>query len=546
MQQSGRKGKDKLFNFRPVFFTAVFLCLGIVFSYLKIFHGISWWWLFLLLGLGILFIFCGKERWKKTAVAILVLLAAFFIGFFSFMNQAGNFLRATEYDGVYSVTGTVEEKSVYGKQTQLVLSKIKVGESEENCKLIAYLPTTYCENVQLSDVVMVRGNLQTDVRFYDDYGFRDYAVNENIKYQLTEVESCRIIDERFNLFAVIRGRVSKVLYRGMDDEPAAVCLAVLTGNTSGIESGLLENIRYGGIAHIFAVSGLHIGALYAFCLLVTAKTPLKKAPKIARFCLVAATLFFYGGICGFSASVIRAIVLCLVNEFARLLCTSIDRLETMGLAAIIILLISPAELFGAGFQLSFVAYMGILLLQKSLEKWGNSVCAWVKEKCAKTPVEEAEKKPAVTVSGKIRQAVLGFLSTTIAAQIATAPVLLYSFGYLSVWSLLLNCIFVPFISAVFSVLLIFVVTACVLPIGASAVVLYLPNVVWSAVLLVFESADFSALSVSGVTISVGACVCYYGGLTFVTDKWNLTKKWQNAFAALCFAGFVCVLLGSNL
>ena len=74
------------------------------------------------------------------------------------MKQAENFLRVTEFDGVYSVTGTVEEKSVYGEQTQLVLSKINVGKNKENCKLIAYLPTTYCENVQLSDVVMVRHN----------------------------------------------------------------------------------------------------------------------------------------------------------------------------------------------------------------------------------------------------------------------------------------------------------------------------------------------------------------------------------------------------
>ena len=147
-----------------------------------------------------------------------------------------------------------------------------MGESEENCKLIAYLPTTYCENVELSDVVTLRGNLQTNVAFYDEYGYRDYAVNENIKYKLTEVEACKIVGERFNLFAAIRERVSKVLYRGMDDEPAAVCLAVLTGNTSGIESGLLENIRYGGIAHIFAVSGLHIGSLFAACLFLFSKT----------------------------------------------------------------------------------------------------------------------------------------------------------------------------------------------------------------------------------------------------------------------------------
>ena len=546
MQQAGRKGKDKLFNFRPVFFTAVFLCLGIVFSYLKVFHDISWWWLCLLVGLGMPFLFCGKQGVKKTAIAVGVLLLAFAVGVFSFLGQVENYSRVTQYDGEYSVCGTVEEKSVYGEQTQLLLTKIKVAEKGANGKLIAYLPTTYCEEVELSDVVELRGYITTTAHFYDENGFRNYAVNEHIKYTLTEVESCQVIGQKFNPFAAIRTRITKVLYYGMDETPAAVCLAVLTGNTSGIESGLLENIRYGGIAHIFAVSGLHVGALYAFCLLLTAKTPLKKAPKAARFFLVAATLFFYGGVCGFSASVIRAIVLCLVAEFARLIGTSIDRLETVGLAAIIVLFISPFELFGVGFQLSFVAYMGIVLLQKPLEKWGNTACDWVKEKLSKKPVIEGGETPAITVAGKIRQAILAFLSTSFAAQIATAPILLSSFGYLSVWSLLLNCIFVPFIGAVFSLLLIFVVVACVLPIGASSVVLFLPNVVWSAVLLLFEGVDFSTMAISGVTLSAAACVCYYTGLSFITDKWNLTKKWKSAFAALCLIGFVGVVLALNL
>jgi competence protein ComEC len=176
---------------------------------------------------------------------------------------------------------------------------------------------------------------------------------------MEEVESCVVVGKKFDFFGSIRTRIAEVLYRGMDIETASVTMAVLTGNTAGIEDGLLENMRYGGIAHIFAVSGLHVGDLFAFCLFFTSKTPLRKMPKIARFFLVAFLLIFYGGICGFSASVIRATVLCLVGYAAKLLGVSVDRFEALGVGGVIVLLISPVELFSPGFQLSFLACLGI-------------------------------------------------------------------------------------------------------------------------------------------------------------------------------------------
>ena len=555
MYCTGQKGKDKLFNFRPVFFTAVSICVGIVFCFLHIFYGVSLWWLLLLVGLGIPFIFCSKKKLLKTAIAVAVLILAFFVGFTCFGAQVRAYTNAAEYVGEYTVRGTVEEKVVGKSYGYVVLSDISVEGKEEKFKLTAYLPRAFCDEVELFDEILLTGEITTSSTNAAADNFSAYAIRDGLKYQMKSVDSCVVVGHKFDLFGVIRVRMQKALYRGMDDEPASVVLAVLTGNTQGIEDGLLSNIRYGGIAHIFAVSGLHVGALFAFCMLLVTKTKLKKLPKIFRFLLVTIMLIFYGGVCGFSASVLRAIVLCLVGYAAKLIGVAIDKFETLGLAAIFVLLISPVELFCAGFQLSFLACLGIFLWGRPIEKWGYRVCDKIqnfvierRKKSKNTPLipENEEEKPGITFWGKVRQIAVSFIAVSLAAQIGTAPVLLQSFGYLSGWSLLLNFFFVPFISLVFSVLLLLVTVACVLPLSISHIILYLPNLVWSVVLLLFEGFDFSSFAIKDVTLNAGAFICYFGTLSFFTDKWNLALRQKRWFALIGAIGFFATVIVGNI
>ena len=142
---------------------------------------------------------------------------------------------------------------------------------------------------------------------------------------------------------------------------------------------------------------------------------------------------------------------------------------------------------------------------------------------------------------EVQRACISFLAVTLSAQITTTPLAVNAFGYLSIWSLALNCLFVPLISATFSLLLALVVVACLLPLAISAVVLYLPSTVLSALLLVFQVVEFSALSLESVVIPSGALVCYYGGLTFITDKWNTPRVFKCIFALLFLLFFFSVL-----
>jgi predicted membrane metal-binding protein len=152
----------------------------------------------------------------------------------------------------------------------------------------------------------------------------------------------------------------------------------------------------------------------------------------------------------------------------------------------------------------------------------------------------------LSVEGRFARSVASVLSVSLAAQAATAPILLGVFGYVSGWALLLNILFVPLISAAFGFLLLFAVIACVLPISWSVFLLYLPNLLWSAALLLFEAVDFSTFLLEAKAVPMAATIAYFVGCTFLSDKWNLPKIYRKGAAWACFMVFAVVLLIANL
>ena len=543
----------KLFNFRPLFFTAVFLCFGIYFYYQYHFNGVSAVWLLLLLPIGLTpFCFCRTRiQARKTALAVLLLGVSFMVGFFGFFIQLTNYMSVQERTEKCYVRGHVAETREYASSFGVVLDGVIIGEEWVNGKLIAYLDTSYAENISLSDEVLLTGRVQPFAWEEGEFVFSAKSVGKDIRYEMYGDSAC-VTGRPFHLFLRLRAHAQETISVGMDETPAAVTRAVLFGDTYGIEEALYENIRMGGIAHIFAVSGLHVGALYGACLWLSKKTALKKMPVGTTFLLVAAVLVIYAGICGFSASVVRATVICLSSYLLSLLWSKSDFLQALGLAAIVVLLFTPSALFEVGFQLSFVACLGLAFLRKPIRQ----VCDYGYFLWEKVfPIRRTEAQLLLLAEGdtlpptireRVYRTTASLFATTMSAQIATAPLLLYYFGYLSGWALLLNCVFVPIVTAFFSVLLAFVAIACLLPSVCSLVVLYLPNLVWSGLLLLFEAVDFSSFALTGVSVSGGAIVLYCTGWLFLTDKWNIDKRLKYLLSAVGFLSFGVAMVALNL
>jgi hypothetical protein len=134
----------------------------------------------------------------------------------------------------------------------------------------------------------------------------------------------------------------------------------------------------------------------------------------------------------------------------------------------------------------------------------------------------------LSINEEIYRGVSSFLAVSFSAQLFTAPLLLYYFGYVSGAGIFLNCLFVPLISVGFSGLLLLVSIACILPFVCAKVLLFLPNILFSVLLLLFEFVDFSVFAIKGITMCVYALLLYFLACGFLSDKWNL-KGWTKFF-----------------
>ncbi|MBQ8394451.1 MAG: ComEC/Rec2 family competence protein [Clostridia bacterium] len=546
---------SKLFNFRPFFFAAICFCLGIAFCYFHIFYGVSAWWSLCLIPIALApFLFCRTRRETlQRIIAITWLLVAFFVGFFGFSHRVHSYQDSVYYNGRYYVTGTVVGKTYHGDLATLTLKGVAIDEERVDGKLIAYLSTAFVEDLSLSDKILLQGDVQTITSCMGEYGFRASEIGDNVRFECNRVQNVVKVGKAFDPFLTMRNRLQERIYAGMDEGSAAITVAVLTGDSSGMESGLLQNMRAGGIAHIFAVSGLHVGALFGFCLAVLKVKPFRKLSKPSRFILLASLLLFYAGVCGFSPSILRATVICLVAYGATLLGTGTDFLESLGGAALVILLLQPTALFEVGFQLSFLACLGLALLSTPIQNGCELVYAKVRGAFPPRKLTDSERKMIErgdtlppSIPARMVRSVISFVSVSLAAQIATAPLQLHTFGYFSPLSLLLNCIFVPMLTCVFAALLLCAIIACFLPVGAVGWLLGIPSMLWSGVLLLFEYVDFTKFVWSGWEVPTGGVISYYTGCTFLSDKWNLQRRIRYAIAAVCMLTFAVCLLLANL
>ena len=537
---------SKLFNFRPLFFSAVFVSFGVLCAFAHVKYALPWWVLLFVLPIAVVpFCFINtKKELAQRVLAVSVMALCFLFGLCAFFIQTKNFQSVTYYNGEYTVRGRVTEYVVYDSWTRMQLTDVTVDGNAEKGALIAYLPGDYALDVPLSSTVEMVGNLTTDTALFDERGFRAYAIDKNVKMYMS-ADSVTITGREFDLFLYCRQGLQTLLETGMDKTPAQTLRGLLFGETSGIDEGLLDNIRYGGIAHVFAVSGLHFGILFSCLAWIFNRECLWRIPKWTRFVCVALLLLFYGGICGFSASVIRAIVTCLTLYAVQLIGIASDWLERISLACLITLCISPCQLFHAGFLLSFGACYGIALLTKRIEK-GLWFCWGKLRKAVGRPIRKYqpnEQTHPLTIAQTIERDCITFLSVTTSAQAFTLPILLTTFGYLSGWSLLLNCVFVPIIGIVFPFLLAFVLLATLLPLATANVVLYVPNLIMTLIAFVFETLDFTTFALEGVKLAPFAIVCYYFTLLLCTDKWNVPKKytWCLALASsLCCIATVVI------
>jgi ComEC/Rec2-related protein len=158
----------------------------------------------------------------------------------------------------------------------------------------------------------------------------------------------------------------------------AVLKALVFGDRSGIDNALRERFNRAGVGHLLAISGLHVGIVATLDFRWIALDVLFFPPLLwrgwGRQWAAAATLvpvLAYGVLAGMSASTQRAEIMVAVFLVALILGRSHDIINTLAVAALVILILFPPALFSISFQLSFAAVLTIVYGLEKIDFGGD-------------------------------------------------------------------------------------------------------------------------------------------------------------------------------
>lgn len=206
-----------------------------------------------------------------------------------------------------------------------------------------------------------------------------------------------------NALACIRADFKQEIERVAGNDQGQIITAMLFGDKSSMDDELYESFQRNGTAHVLAVSGLHIGMIYAlFCTIFSGRR------KIHTNVIIAGLLIAYAALAGFSPSVMRAVIMILMHIASKLMHYRYDLVSAGCVSGIIMLIHNPYSIFGTGFIMSYLAIFIIGFFVPLAEKL------------------------------HINEGIKNLLLTPVVVQIGMAPVTAYMFNYFSLISVPAN------------------------------------------------------------------------------------------------------------
>lgn len=232
--------------------------------------------------------------------------------------------------------------------------------------------------------------------------------------------------------ARFRQAVTQRIRAGLDGEAGAVAAALLTGERGAISKATLAAIRDAGLAHLLAISGLHIGLFAGIVFVVTRALlalwePIALRYAIKKWAALAALagMTFYLFLSGATIPTQRAFMMGALVIAAVLLDRTAISMRSVALAAVAVLLVQPESLLGPSFQMSFAAVVALVA------------------------VFELRGEGLLTLAGgghgfdRMWRYFIGVSLMTLTASLATAPFAAYSFNRFAVYGLAANLLAVP-------------------------------------------------------------------------------------------------------
>lgn len=198
--------------------------------------------------------------------------------------------------------------------------------------------------------------------------YRDYLAHQGV-YSIMKASRVMKLDSRRGsglkkLALYFKNKTEGVIFKYIRGPAAGIVDAMLLGEKKSVPPFIYDSMIKTGTVHILVVSGFNVGLIF---LVITLLLKMIRLPREARIFLAAPLLLLYCLVTGATNPVVRATVMAVVYLFSYLCKREADIYNGLALAALVILILNPQQLFDIGFQLSFASVMAIVYLYPRLE-----------------------------------------------------------------------------------------------------------------------------------------------------------------------------------
>jgi len=285
----------------------------------------------------------------------------------------------------------------------------------------------FLDDLAYGSTVVVKGSLRDPVEAVDA-GYARYLSAHGIE-ALVNGSSLKVISSgRGNplLWAVyrLRSRAFDLINRWYPQPEASLLAGILLGIESTIPAEVKGDFRASGLTHLIAISGFNIALIAGFLTAVSSRL-LPRWPALLSTLL---GILFYTLLAGADASVVRAAIMGSLGIIGHYLGRRQAGLNTLCLTAAVMAFFNPFVIYDIGFQLSFLATLGLILYAAPLQ---SAFTGWL----ARWMTAERARKLAAPVGE--------YFLFTLAAQVTTFPIIAYQFQRFSFSSLLANPLALP-------------------------------------------------------------------------------------------------------
>lgn len=417
------------FSKTPFLLLLIPLIGGILLQYY--FNIISWSIILSLLGTGIIlfsyFLPSGQEFRLRWLFGAGIFCLFFAIG----MVSTSFWQEKVEFD-------SYDEKTIYRgividmpqQKPKTIAYKVRLPDSDK--LVVCYLQADSSKaELKPGDEFIFEGVIQPfrNMGNPDDFDYKRYMYNKGYVGSVYVDSRSWIATGQASSSLKVRAQLlrQKILsfYRGLglDETEYSILSALTLGYQDALSDDLKQSFRSTGTAHVLAVSGLHVGIIYAIISLLLGFIKRNNRIYWVKPGLIILLLWLYAFITGLSPSVVRASIMLTVFCISEIVGRKGYSLNSLFLTAFVMLLYNPFSLFDVGFQLSFSSVLAILYLHPKM-----------------VSVLDIKNIPL--------RYIWQLFSLSLVAQIGTFPLCLYYFGTFPSYFFITNMLIVPLVGLV--------------------------------------------------------------------------------------------------